>query len=383
MLERESIRALLIDDEHGAFVMTRALLKQIERPTIELDWVATFEEGLEALAGDEYDVFLVDYFLGDRTGLDLLREARRHQLQAPAIMLTGRGSHDVDLQAMRAGVADYLVKGQVEPEDLERSIRYALDRVESLRALAESEERHRAMFDNLPMGVYRCTPSGEFLDANPALTRILGYADPVTLDRVYASTFYVAPGDSEPFRARLEQFGFARGFETTLRRVDGRHIRVRNTARVHRKVDGEAAYIEGVIEDISSTWRADGVYQDAARFQAMYNHSGIGMLVLDVSGVVQDVNATFCSLSGRDQDELLSTDYSELWVEQDRSDVAAGLRRLSEDGEERSEQTRNLRMKDGSLREVSVVTALIRDWNEEPDHILVLVEETSRSGKGH
>jgi len=110
VLERESIRALLIDDEHSAFVMTRALLKQIERPTIELDWVATFEEGLEALAGDEYDVFLVDYFLGDRTGLDLLREARRHRLQAPAIMLTGRGSHDVDLQAMRAGVADYLAR---------------------------------------------------------------------------------------------------------------------------------------------------------------------------------------------------------------------------------------------------------------------------------
>ena len=42
MLERKNIRALLIDDEHDAFVMTRALLKQIERPTIELHWVATF-----------------------------------------------------------------------------------------------------------------------------------------------------------------------------------------------------------------------------------------------------------------------------------------------------------------------------------------------------
>ena len=75
---------------------------------------------------------------------------------------------------------------------------------------------------------------------------------------------------------------------------------------------------------------------------------------------VQDVNAAFGSLSGRDQDDLLSTDYSELWVEEDKSDVAAELGRLSEGGEERSEQTRNLRMKDGSLRAVSVVTALAR-----------------------
>ncbi len=354
----------------------RALL--IERPTIELDWVATFEEGREALALDDYDVFLLDYVLEDRTGLDLLREAQRHPLQAPVIMLTGRGSHDVDLQAMGARVADYLVKGRVEPEELERSIRYALDRVESLRALRESEERHRGMFDSLPMGVYRCTPSGEFLDANPALTRILGYPDPITLDREYASTLYVGPGDSAPFRARLEEFGVARGFETTLRRVDGRQVRLRNTARVHRNADGEVVYIEGVIEDISSTWRAGGIHQDAARFQVMYNHSGIGMLILNVSGGIKDVNAPFCSLSGRDQDDLLSTDYSELWVEEDRSDVAAELCRLLEGSEEGSEQTRNLRMKDGSLRAVSMVTALIRDPNKAPDHMLVRVEEVSR-----
>ena len=232
-------------------MMTRALLGQIERPAIELDWVATFEEGREALVRDDYDVYLLDYFLEERTGLDLLREAQRRQLQAPVIMLTGRGSHDVDLQAMGAGAADYLVKARIEPEDLERSIRYALDRVESLRALRESEARHRGMFDNLPMGLYRCTPSGEFLDANPALIRMLGYPERATLESVYASTFYVGSGESGAFKARLEQSGVARGFETTLRSVDGRDVRVRNTARVHRSTDGEAVYIEGVLEEIS------------------------------------------------------------------------------------------------------------------------------------
>ena len=126
-MERETIRALLVDDDQGDFAMTRALLDQIERPTIELDWVSTFEEGRAALERDDYDLFIVDYALEDRTGLDLLREAGRRQLQAPVIMLTGRGSHAVDVEAMRAGAADYLVKGQIEPEDLERSIRYALD----------------------------------------------------------------------------------------------------------------------------------------------------------------------------------------------------------------------------------------------------------------
>jgi PAS domain S-box-containing protein len=156
---------------------------------------------------------------------------------------------------MRAGAADYLVKGRIEPEDLERSIRYALDRVEALRALRESEERRRGMFDNLPIGVYRCTPNGGFLDANPALIRILGYPDIATLGGVYASTLYVAPDDSERFRSRLDQFGLVRGFETQLHCADGRNIRLRNTARVHRNTEGEAEYIEGVIEDISAHGR--------------------------------------------------------------------------------------------------------------------------------
>ena len=233
------------------------------------------------------------------------------------------------------------------------------------------------MFDNLPLGVYRCTPDGEFLDANPALIRILGYPDPATLDRVYASTLYVAPGDNEHFRTRLEQFGLVRSFETNLRCVDGRNIRLRNTARVHRNTDGEVDYIEGVIEDVSTAWRTSGFYQDAARFQALYRHAGISMIILDLSGEIQDVSPALRSVSGRDQDDLLSIDYSELWAEEDREEVAAEIRRLREGGEESSEHTRSIKMKDGSLRAVSVISALVRDWAEEPDHILVLIEEPS------
>ena len=261
---KEKIRALLIDDDQGDFVFTKGLLSQIRCPTIELDWVPTFEEGHDAMARGEYDIYLVDYFLEDRTGLDLLREAARHQLQAPVIMLTGRGSHDIDIEAMQAGAADYLVKGQIEAEDLERSIRYALDRMEAQRALRLSEERHRGMFDHLPMGVYRCTPEGEFLDANPALVRILGYPDPASLASLYAYTFYVNAEDEETFKARLREFGIVRGFETQLRGVDGRNIRLRNTARIHRDADGEVGYVEGVIEDVSHTWRSLGMYQEAA-----------------------------------------------------------------------------------------------------------------------
>ncbi len=378
-MSRETIRALLVDDDQGDFAVTRAMMQQIPRPKIELDWVATFEEGRDALALDEYDVYIVDYFLEDRTGLDLLREAGRRQLQAPVIMLTGRGSHEVDLEAMQAGAADYLVKGEIGPAELERSIRYALDRVEALTALRESEERHRGMFDHLPIGVYRCTPQGGFLDANPALVRILGYPDPSTLERSYAANYYVSPSDQEHFKSRLNQFGMVRGFETQLKCVDGRQIRLRNTARIQRGPDGKVTYVEGTVEDISNTWKAGGFYEDAARFQAISEHGGIAHVTVDLAGVVQEANAAFCRLSGYEQDELLGKDYAELWEADDAAAARASIEELAAGGSDALEEDRILEGKDGSSRPGRVFASLIRDWDEEPDHVLVLFSKTNAS----
>ena len=374
---KETIRALLIDDDQGDFVVTKGLLSQITHPTIELDWVPTFEEGHDAIANGGYDIYIVDYFLEDRTGLDLLRDAARHQLQAPVIMLTGRGSHEVDVEAMQAGAADYLVKGQIEPEDLERSIRYALDRMEAQRALRESEERHRAMFDHLPLGVYRCTPDGEFLDANPALVRILGYPDTASLESLYASTFYVSDEDAEIFKARLKEFGIVRGFETRLRGVDGRNIRLRNTARIHREANGDVAYVEGIIEDVSREGRFLALNQEAARYKALYDCGHVGILTLDRSGKIQDGNPAFRALSGYDDEDLSSMDYAELFEDEDRAEVAEEIRQLAAGATTILNGTRDLRMKGGSTRSVSTRSILIPDWDDAPNHILIVMEATS------
>ncbi len=371
---RETIRALLIDDDQGDFVVTKGLLSQIKHPTIELDWVPTFEEGHDAMANGGYDIYIVDYFLEDRTGLDLLREAARHQLQAPVIMLTGRGSHEVDIEAMQAGAADYLVKGQIEPEDLERSIRYALDRMEAQRALRASEERHRAMFDHLPLGVYRCTAEGEFLDANPALVRILGYPDRPSLDSLYSSTFYVNDEDAEMFKERLKEFGIVRGFETRLRGVDGRMIRLRNTARIHRDTDGNVSYVEGVIEDVSRERLPLVLNRETARYKALYECGHVGILTLDTTGQIQDGNAALRALSGYDEEDLSSMEYVKLFEQGDQAEVLEEIRQLSEGASAIRTENRNLRTKGGSTRTVSTLSVLIRDGGGEPNHIFIILE---------
>ncbi len=124
----EQLNILLVDNDEDDYILTRDLLAEIETLDIELEWLSAYDEALEAMQQHQYDVCLVDYRLGARNGIELIREAQMRNCQAPLILMTGHGSHDVDMAAMQAGAADYLVKGQVDAALLERSIRYAIER---------------------------------------------------------------------------------------------------------------------------------------------------------------------------------------------------------------------------------------------------------------
>src|ERR1700731_3144835 len=101
------LRILLIDDDEDSYVITRQLLSRVEGSAFELEWVDTYEAGLAALRRTGYDACLLDYQLGARDGLELLHEATAEGCRAPIIMLTGQCDNEIDLQALRAGAADY------------------------------------------------------------------------------------------------------------------------------------------------------------------------------------------------------------------------------------------------------------------------------------
>ncbi len=142
MIDSREIRVLLIEDDEDDYVLTRDLLADSRRTRFSLDWVSSFDDALSAIGEGQHDVYLVDYRLGEHDGLEVLREARAAGCLRPIIVLTGQGDGEVDIAAMKAGAADYLVKGQIDSQILERSIRYSLEQSRTLEALRESEERY-------------------------------------------------------------------------------------------------------------------------------------------------------------------------------------------------------------------------------------------------
>lgn len=134
------IRILLVDDDEEGFIHARELLGVLPENRIDLEWIADVEQALEQIREDRYDLYLIDYHLGPRNGLELMRSAFEGGCKAPMILMTGAGERALDFEAMQAGAADYLEKGSLDAALLERSIRYTLH---EKRYAAELERKVR------------------------------------------------------------------------------------------------------------------------------------------------------------------------------------------------------------------------------------------------
>lgn len=143
--ETQAVRVLLVEDDEDDYVIIRHLLSRIDGQRFEVDWVSTYEAAVNQAASNHHDICLVDYLLGERNGIQLTRNFLRDGFRTPIILLTGQGSHDLDMRAMREGVADYLDKAELTPAVLERAIRYAIDHFNTLEALRQSERQLRLL----------------------------------------------------------------------------------------------------------------------------------------------------------------------------------------------------------------------------------------------
>ncbi|MFP3871201.1 MAG: PAS domain S-box protein [Syntrophobacteria bacterium] len=171
------LRVLLVEDDEDDYVIIRDLLSETEWRQFTLDWASTYAGAVETARQAEYDVYLIDYRLGERNGLELMRELHLDGCRSPIILLTGQGDHDVDLKAMQAGAADYLEKAHINSHLLERSIRYAVEHARTLQALGESEERFRGIFLGAAIGIALVDSVGRIVGCNPALRKMLGYSE--------------------------------------------------------------------------------------------------------------------------------------------------------------------------------------------------------------
>lgn len=174
------IKVLLVDDDEDDYVMTKEILSEVGTGAFQLDWVFDYQQAIEAIERREHSVYLLDYRLGEHSGLDILRSVAGKNIQSPMILLTGQGDELVDIEAMKEGAADYLIKSQLTSDLLSRSIRYAMERAKASQSLRESEERYQRLVELSPDAIIVHT-EGRIVFVNGAGVRLLGAASSAEL----------------------------------------------------------------------------------------------------------------------------------------------------------------------------------------------------------
>ena len=131
------IKVLVIDDDEEDFIILREVMAELPHGKYVMEWSESYEEALSVIDKKKHDVYLVDYRLGAKTGLELIEESIAKGNEAPFIILTGQNDLEVDTLAMQAGAADYLVKSTITALPLERSIRYSMQQAKNIREFKE------------------------------------------------------------------------------------------------------------------------------------------------------------------------------------------------------------------------------------------------------
>ncbi len=250
-----SLRILLIDEDPtvGALVQ-QGLQREFEK--VEVEQAKTAAE-FEAALHSHFDFAITCLRLSWTDGPKVSARLKSRDSDMQVILLLTAGDEDMVVEAVKAGLDGYVFKTGNYLERLLAAIGLAFERRVQRRAAREAEAQLHILFDRVPIGLYRITPAGQILEANPALAQLIGYSDRDKLMAHNVVEFFVSTENFSKWREQVGARGVVHDFEGPARRLDGRLIWVRNSARAVRDADGEVIYYEGAIEDISERRRVE------------------------------------------------------------------------------------------------------------------------------
>jgi diguanylate cyclase (GGDEF)-like protein len=127
-MSEKTIRILLVEDDAGDARLLREMLNGLASCKCDLTHRESIEKAVTHLLANAVDIVLLDLGLPDANGLDAVRQVHAIAADIPIVVLTGLDDESLAAQALQEGAQDYLIKGQVEPRALLRSLRYAIER---------------------------------------------------------------------------------------------------------------------------------------------------------------------------------------------------------------------------------------------------------------
>jgi len=310
----EALRILVIEHDPAFARYLGDMLVQARDLPVELQLTTELLPGLEALRAANFDAVLLDLCARDGAGLGNVGLIRALAPGLP-IIVTGEADDEVlAVETVHEGAQDYLVKNQLTPNGLERSIRYAIERHHMDVALLAAEEKYHSLFDRLVEGIFQTTPEGQYQMANAALARIYGYSSPEELIQTLTDigrSLYLQPGRRDEFIRLMQSQDIINDFESQIFCRDGKIIWISEHCRAIRDDQGRLLYYEGTVVDITERKQAEeNLRNSEALYHSLVETLPQNILRKDLQGRFTFANQQFCRSLGKTLTEILGkTDF--------------------------------------------------------------------------
>jgi Amt family ammonium transporter len=168
--------------------------------------------------------------------------------------------------------------------------------------LRGAERKFRSIFENAVEGIFQTTPAGRYLDVNPSLARIYGFATPAELIEHFKdikNQLYVDPGRRDDFVRIMDAYNEVWSFESRIRKKNGEIIWISENARAIYNEEGDIDHYEGTVVDVTERKRAEEALEaQRAFFRQLFENSPQAIVLIDSKRNVLDANKGFEELFG-------------------------------------------------------------------------------------
>lgn len=296
------LRVLLVDDNAGSLSRFHELLSRAGIET-ELECVTTNIAALGSFRRNNHDVGIIDS-PGGNAG-NLLAEARRVGCNFPLVVVTSERASEV-LGAMHNGAADCLIRDDLSPALLERTLCLALKHCELQEAHSENEERYLSLIEHASDIIYTHDLEGNYTSVNQAVTALTGYTKEEALKlnvRQVVAPEYLEFAAEMVLQKVAEQKDTS--YEIEMLMKDGRRLPIDvSTHLIYR--NGKAVAVQGIARNITRRREAQAALRDSEqRYRELFENANDIVYTHDVQGNFTSLNPAGERITGYSRDEAM------------------------------------------------------------------------------
>jgi len=298
----DSINVLVIEDNQDDAEILENNLLQISRKKMKLVFCESLKLGLSALTTGCTDIVFLDLSLPDNNGLEAIVQIRKIAPVIPIIVLTGRDDYGLSLQSLRMGAQDYLLKGELNPSALERSIDYARERQRG----ADVSEFLASLVKSSVDAIIACSLDGKIVSWNSGAEKMYGYKAPEVIGQ---SLEIIVPKErlkewTEILKRTKSDLTVDR-IETVRVRKDGSTLPVSSSVSPLRNLEDLPTGAVIVARDTTSRLLAEKDLRESnQRLMLAVQAAKVGIWSWDIQAGTIIWDARMCAFFGRPEEDF-------------------------------------------------------------------------------